>query len=447
MSTSITFSGLASGLDTKSIIDALVTVARQPIDRLTTQKASYSSQLSKLSDLSSKLSTLRSAAQALDSSREFKSFTASSSDSDKLTVAAGSSAVPGTYAVNVQQLAQAQRTYSKAFTDNDTALPSEIGTGTLGLRVGTADWQYVDVTTTDTLQTIANKINDKNAGVNAAVIKYSDTEYRLMLNGTSTGAASTVEFNQPAGLTLDLTTAAGDEARDAELVLGGQASVIKRSTNQITDAIPGVTLNLLAETDPSLVTVTVASDPDAIATKVSAFVTAYNNVANLIHDELTYDGEVRTDSLMGDATLRQVKSQLQTVITSKISGASTKYDGLSQIGISTNRDGTLSLDSSKLKEALGEDFEGVARLFTMATDGAAVHMADVIDHAVRSNDGLISVRQSGIQKSMDFIDERVARLETNVESYTTGLQRQFTALESLMSSIQNQSSYLSQISS
>jgi len=140
----ITFNGLASGLDTASIISALVQVAKQPITQLESKKTSINTKLSVLSDLSSRLGSLRTAALALDTSKEVRSFAASSSDTTTLTAAATSSAAPGTYPVVVQRLAAAQRSYSNTVASSDGL--NQVGSGTLGIQVGSGTWKTITST-------------------------------------------------------------------------------------------------------------------------------------------------------------------------------------------------------------------------------------------------------------------------------------------------------------
>src|SRR3989339_1629462 len=133
MADGINFSGLASGLDTASIVDALVNVARNPIRRLESQRSTYNSKISLISTLSSRLAAFRSAAETLDSTREFKTYKAESSNTDAMTVTADSYATPGTYQINITNLAEAERTYSDVVSAKDD--PAVVGHGKLYIQV------------------------------------------------------------------------------------------------------------------------------------------------------------------------------------------------------------------------------------------------------------------------------------------------------------------------
>jgi flagellar hook-associated protein 2 len=451
---SVTFSGLASGLDTAAIIDALMQVAREPINRLQTKRSSYTSKASRLSDLRTRLSSLRTSALALDTASELRSYTATSSDTGTLTAAASSSAAPGSYTVNVKQLASAQRSYSSGVAAKDqTGL---VGNGQLAIRVAGGAWSTIEIDQdTDTLEGVAAKINGAVSGVSASVVKVSDSEYRLLVAGKESGAANRVEFDLTAsgkGLTdalgLNAAHVPDQAAQDAWLQMDGKN--FYRPTNQISDAIAGVTLSLSSASDPETVSVTVATDLDAVVSKVQGMVSAYNSALSFIKDQFTYNGTTRSDTLMGDSAVLTVKNQLQGIIGAEVAAAGSTYNALSKVGFSTARDGTLTLDATKLKAALAADPEAVSDLFSYSdgdagteNDGVTVRLARTIDGLLRSETGLLSARAEGIQDTIGAIDDRIAGLERSLSTYEAGLKKQFTALETLLGSLQKQSTYLS----
>jgi flagellar hook-associated protein 2 len=450
---SITFSGLASGLDTSAIIDALMQVARQPVTRLQSKRSSYTSKASKLSDLRTRLASLRTSALSLDTAAELRSYTAQSSDTAKLTAAASSSAAPGSYSINVKQLASAQRSYSGGVAEKDQT--GVVGYGQLAIRVAGGSWTTVEIDQdTDTLEGVAAKINGAVSGVTASVVKVSDSEYRLLVAGKQTGAANTIEFDLTASgkglddqLGLNAAHTPEQAAQDAWLLMDGKN--FYRATNQSADAIAGVTLNLSGTSDPSSVTVTVATDLDAVVSKVQSTINSYNSTLSFIKEQFTYSGTVKADSLMGDSAVLTVKNQLQSVIGGEVAAAGTTYNALAKIGVSTARDGTLSLDTTTLKAALAADPDAVTDLFTYSdgdvgtdNDGVTVRLVRTIDQLLQSETGIISARDEGIQDTISSIDDRIAGLERSLSTYEAGLRKQFTALETLLSSLQKQSSYL-----
>ncbi|MCA9672422.1 MAG: flagellar filament capping protein FliD [Myxococcales bacterium] len=443
----ITFGGLASGLDTGAIIDALVEASRQPINRLQTKKSDYNHKISALSDVMNKLSTLQKSAEALDKASELASFSAKSSNEDVLKATASSSATAGSYDLTVNTLASAERTYSDTFASKDTTAAG-FGAGTLSITVGSA--AAVDITiddSTQTLEDVAAAINSSSAAVSANVI-YDGSNYRLVVQGDETGAANAITFSESGTLALNLDEVANERqaATDASVTFDG--ITVTSATNSLSGAIPGLTLEVY-ETTATPVTVTIDSDFDAVSDKVQSFVDDYNAVIEAINKQFSFSGEARTDTLMGDASLRSAKRQLQQIVSTQVSGTGSTYDALSRVGVTTERDGTLSFSSSKLKEALAADFQGVSDLFALtdgddqtANDGVAVTMARQIESMLRAPDGTLQVRKDGLGDSVSDIDDRISMLERRADSYEEGLVRQFTALEQLMSGIQNQGNFL-----
>jgi len=281
------------------------------------------------------------------------------------------------------------------------------------------------------------------------VVKYSDNQYRLLINGTQLGAAGAVSFSETGTLatTLGLSTSTPAQAAvDAWIQIDGND--IYRASNQISDALPGTTLNLV-KPSATPVTLTIAADPDAIAAKVQTMVSAYNSAMALIKKQNTYSGEAKTDSLIGDSTLLEIKRRLQSIISGQVSAVTGDYKALSRVGISTNRDGSLTLDTSALKKAITTDLDSVTALFSYSdnnsstdNDGVAVRLISALDDILRSSTGLLAARQSGLTDTVESIDTRVAALQRSVDTYEAGLKKQFTALETLLSSLQSQGSQL-----
>ncbi|MCA9181997.1 MAG: flagellar filament capping protein FliD, partial [Planctomycetales bacterium] len=160
----------------------------------------------------------------------------------------------------------------------------------------------------------------------------------------------------------------------------------------------------------------------------------------------TFSGEASQTKLSGDSALRSVKMQLQSVISSAIP-ASGAFGSLAEIGFSTERDGTLTIDSAKLRDALSQDMDGVAELFTLdnGTDkGVALQFADIVERYTEEPDGILRSKSKSLTSNIDQINKQIADLELRADSYEQSLVRQFAALETLMSEMQTQSSFLAQ---
>lgn len=432
----ISFGGLSSGLDTSSIIAELVRIERMPIVRLEQRKSAFQSQLSIVGDVIAKLQTLQSKAQGLDTLAEVYSYTAISSDSTVFAATASGDAQPGTYGIRVSQLAAAERTYSAGFASKTAT--GVVGTGTLTITVGSDAPVSVAIDeATDTLETVAQKINSSGARVTASIV-YDGASYRLVVTGKDTGAANAIAFSDPTDLDLDVGANQRQAATDSRIVLDG--FTISRPTNVVSDVIQGVTLDLL-KTSGATVTLTVGADAAAVRAKVEEIVAAYNSLAEVISSQSRWTGEVKGENtLAGDSTLRGVLQRLQSIVSSPVAGLSGRYSSLAEVGVKTNRNGTLALDGAALDAALATDLRGVALLF--AREGATTGVAAQIDAAAKSMtdsvSGSLTLRKSGIDQRIRDIDRDIERLEFNVSKTEARLQAQFAALEQLMASLQAQ---------
>jgi len=438
------FSGLATGLDTTALIDNLVAVERLPIRRLETQRRGIQTQRSRFEQIQAQLEDLRSAAGALGSRDDVLSSKVTSSNEDAVEVGSLGASTLGSFAVDVQQLARAERTYSNAFSSRETA--GLFGTGSITIQVGSEDAVTIDVDGTDTLESVVSKINESGASVSAGIL-FDGTDYRLQVAGTKSGAANGVSFTE-SGTSLGLDDPANEIQAAQDAVLTIDTFTITREDNLVQGAIPGVSLNL-REVTSGPVDVRVERDPDALRDKVRSFVDAYNKVTETINAEFVFTGEPRTEgSLAGDSTLRQIQSRLRSTAGQALSGVDPAFSTLASVGISVTSTGTLELDATKLDQALQSDSEAVSRLF-VGDGGTVTGILAQLDAAIGdmtdADDGLISQRLDGFDARVEDIDGQIERMELRIEDFEEDLRLEFAALETLVSDLQSQQSQLSAI--
>lgn len=389
----ITSAGLGSGLDIEGIITKLMGVEAQPLKLMATREASYQAKLTAFGTFKGAVSAFKSSAAALNSASTINAVSATSSDTATLTASGSSIATAGTYSVDITQLAKAQQLVA-AGQVNTT---SSIGTGTITFDFGTISGgvfnagtgQYAGATFTsngsgtatvnigaanDSLSGIRDAINAANIGVTATIINDgSGTPYRLALSSKSQGASNSIKVSVAgtAGLTnLISNDPAGTQnlketvsAQDALLQINGVAVTSK--SNSVTTAIPGVTLNLLKTTGGTPATVTVGRDSVAFTKLVDGFVKTYNELNKNIKDLTSYDPKTKKAGLLiGDSAVRSIQAQIRAAISSDVPGVTTgTYKNVSSVGITFQKDGSLSLDSSKLQAALSSNSSDVAALF------------------------------------------------------------------------------------
>lgn len=459
-------SGLATGLDTASIISQLMQLERQPETVMQARQTTYQSQISEFQKIESALSSLQDAAQAFSTLDGFKSVKATVADTSVLTATATSSATPGTHTVQVVTLAKNQRQVSTGVASQTDNI---FNTGSFTITDSSGNAKTVTIAEgQNSLQGIVSAINSSGANVSASIINDgSANPYRLVVTGKDTDNY-TIDFSglttAPAGGTGSLVPTmlgAGDPSYQAgtAATISVDGVSITRTSNTVTDAIQGVTLNLVKE--GATTTVSMTNDTDAITQKINAFVTAYNNVASLINKQSDYNTDTKSAGILsGDATVRTIQSQLQSLMSRTVPGLSGSYTTLSSVGITTDgKTGKLSVDSTKLSTALSSDFNAVADLFTHnATSstslpinqyGLAEQFNQVIETMVHPyiadgmpDNGLIETKIKGLNTSISDIDDQINSMEERITKMQANLQQQFTMMESTVSSLQTQGNTL-----
>lgn len=450
----ISAAGVGSGLDVGGIISQLMAAERQPLTRLQTQQKSYQSKLSAFGQLQSAMSKLQDAAATLAKSSTFSATTASAGDTKAFTASSTTSAQTGSYNIEVQQLARAQRVATSA-----TTAPT-VGEGSLTISLGryaedgsftaAADGEKtISVAAGASLADLRDAINGADAGVSAQIIN-NGTVDQLVISSKETGAAQAFKLSGTGGLadfsydagsaTPGLTTV--QQAQDARLTIDGLA--ITRGSNTIADAIEGVTLTLAKPTEGETA-VTVSRDDETAKKAIDEFAKAWNELNTLIRTQTSYDAATKkAGTLNGDASVRSIQGQLRSVFSNPISGLS-GATMLSQAGISFKTDGSMSVNSAKLAEALADPSMKIGELF--AGNGTVDGFAKTLETRVKGmldTDGLLSARTDGINRTIKSFDARIESLEARLVKVEARYSAQFTALDAAMSSMNTTSAYLTQ---
>lgn len=436
----VTFSGLASGLDTAKLIDGLVQIERRPITLLQNQQSKLRDKIKLYQDLQGKLGSLKTAATRLSAAASFFVQKVTSSNESVLVATVSTGAGVANHTVTVNTLARGSTLGSVTFDDVDT---TTVGTGTLAITVGTTTTDVTIDSTNNTLQGLRDAINDSGADVTASIVTVNagaTPSYRLVVSGKNTGLVNAVSLDESSlngGTAPGFTTT--QAAQDATLTIDGIA--IARATNTISDVITGVTLDLKSPSATEL-QVTINNDNEAIKTQINDLVQAYNNVISFIATQTKYDGATEKGGpLIGDSALRMLQRNLQLVITTPVTGVPSI---LGEIGVATQKDGTLSVNDAKLSSALQTDLSGVSNLFLSTTNGVAQATVGVVNDATRLGTGILPVRIDGTQNAIDRVADQIVRKEAALERYEQDLVRRFTALETLISRIQVQGNFLTQ---
>jgi len=474
---SVTSLGVGSGLDLQGMLTKLMQVEQQPLTLLQNKQASYQSKISALGTLQSSLAALQTAAAGLTPSstqtatEKFSSYSASVADTTIASASAAKGAVAGSYSLEVSSLATAQRLVSpaSAFVSASTAL--NVDAGTLKIEFG----KFTPATTTPvaaatytpdatreldisisanaSLNDIRDAINAKNGGVSATIVTGTNgpqlvltslkegTDNVMRLSGLTGTDAGNFNFDPlaPAVGTFSETAAGGRTASNAAFELNGIAGT--SSTNAVTGVLDGVTLNLIKTNVGTPTTVTVSQNSTTgLTSALQAFVKAYNDSNSTMGGLGTYNATTKiAGALQGESSLRTAQGQVRSLLFGTTGDSASAYQRLSDIGVSVAKDGTLSLDTTKLNTAITSDFTGVANLVAKIGDT----YNKTLEGIVGTTGSLVSAT-TGVTRMIKDLTNRQNVLSDRLTRIEASYRKQFTALDTLIASMNKTSTYLTQ---
>jgi flagellar hook-associated protein 2 len=425
-------SGLVSGLDTATIISQLMQIEAQSQTRIKSQLATAQTDLKSLQDLNSKFAALATSAATLADPASWNPITVTSS-STLVTATAGSTAVAGPLTFTVGHTALA---HQLSFT-NTALMTDTVTSGSTMVRLDYLDGTTKDIDTGDgSLQGLVNALNASGTGVKASTVRLDDGTYRLQVTSTTTGAASDFTMKNLDGTDL-LGGATVTAGRDAEITIG--TDVLHSTTNTFSDIANGLTITLGAGVaDGTVVNLDAQQDTAGMSNTVKGIIDSINDALSKIDSLTAYNDATKTSGpLAGDSAIRSLRSDLLDSV------YPTDGTTLASVGIQLDRYGKLTFDEAKFKAAYAADPAGVASKFT---SGAVAGFADRVQQvAKRASDPTIGTlttsingRNSEIKQMQDSISDWDTRLALRRDS----LQRQFTALETALSQMNSQSSWL-----
>lgn len=442
----ITSTGIGSGLDVNTIVTQLMASERAPISLLQTKQSANNAKLSAYGSLKSAVSTFQTALKGL-SSAGLGARTGVSTSPTTLGVTAGTDAVPGSYSIQVTQLAQQTKLSSAGHTDSAALM----GSGNMTIQVGAK--AAVTIPAGDySLDTLSKAINAAQAGVSATVVNDGSASH-LVITATDSGAANTVKITADGGMAeFQFDPAApppgpgpvmaqNQAGQDAKLTIDNIA--ITKPSNSITDAVSGLTLNLLQTTAVGTpVNVTVAADKTAAKTAVTGMVDAYNKLNATIKGMTSYNSTTKTGAVLnGDSGAASIMTSLRRELTTAATGGG-GLKTLSDVGITFQSDGTLAADSTKLSKALDTNFGGVTALFS-GTDGFATRLTAATTTMLGST-GVISSRTDNLNSAIKRNSASQDDLEARMANIEKRYRAQFSGLDTMMSSMQSTSNFLTQ---
>lgn len=445
----LALSGLATGNDYDAIIDKLVALEQQPILRYQDQISELESVKGAWRDVNSRLKNLENKLTDLKLPSTFNSRTATSSNDSAVTATANSDAIAAKYKVEVNSVALAQRIAGLDMVDSDQELGSFDSSLPAETTVKINDEDIV-LKNTDTLKDVVNTINDSESGVQASIV-----DNHLVLESEETGLANEMTFSDSNGVleTLGIIDSGGavvnelQAASDAEITINGIDNITS-SSNEFSEAVSGMTFTVNPEAElNSTANISVARDDGKAVTAVQAFVDQYNSIADFLDTKTDYDKDTKKAGILqGDSTANMLQTRLRELATNSIKEGG-KYNNLMSIGIEIDRQGEMTLDSDKFKEALAESPEEVTSLFTADADeegydGMATRMDSYIDKLLQTNTGVIPSRIDMYDEQIEDLNDDITEVQDRVEMVRNRYTAQFADMEEAISNMQSQQSWM-----
>ncbi|WP_166108938.1 flagellar filament capping protein FliD [Pseudoalteromonas sp. Z9A5] len=450
---SITFNGLGSGLAVADIVDALVNAEQAPAEsRLNTTESKLTTDISAVGALKSALEKVQTSMEALGDSDKYQQRSTSGND-DFISISADEDAQPGGYDVKVNNLATEHKILSQAF-GADTA----VGEGTMTLTSGDNSFD-IEVSDTATLSEIRDAINDSsdNDSINATIITDGNGQH-LVMSAKNSGAENEIkiEIADTDGNNTDvngLSRLAFDSAGvqnaseiiaaiDASITIDGSLTV-SSSSNEFAGVIDGITITAKKphDVDDEISDISVTENNNNIQSGLNSFITSYNELLEL-SNTLGASGEGGAGVMAGDSLLRGVMSKLRSEITESVDLGDGNSLSLSQLGVETDRYGVLTLNTETLDEQIDANVNLVQQFFVGDDDDGFAQSFDELMSFYTDSDGIIQNRIDSKTNQLDDLDDDRLDLASKMESLSSRLYAQYNAMDLLVASLNNTSSYV-----
>jgi flagellar hook-associated protein 2 len=430
---------LGTGIDVSTFVADQMSALSEPVTLLQNDLTTLSTESTMLAALNSGLSTLQTDVQAFtDLNGTFNAKTATSSDTTQLNATASGTAASGTHTIVVTQLASNSSYYT---TTSLASGSTTFGTGTFYIKVGNNTAVPITVTSSnDTLNGLANTINNTSGlGVTASV--YTDANgAHLSLVSQNSGLANSITIN-PDTNTTGLSFQQGAAGQDALLTVDGIS--IDSSSNTISSVISGVTLNLTGA-DKDDVTLTVAPDVSSMTTAVNDFVSDYNTLINAINNQFAYNPSTDASAplLQDDDGLQMVQEQLYAdanyAMTKPVDSSGNINDGivnLQSLGITMNDNGTLTVDSSTLTNALTSNPTAVQNFFQGSASSGVSWGQNFNNNLYSLTDpvsGVLNVELNGITQNQSSLNSQISDMEANLAVQQQNLVAEYSSMNTVL---------------
>jgi len=423
--------GAGASFDTKSIVEALVLAERAGTESQITRKvATAESKISALGSAASILGVLKQGAELINDAKDFNTLSVQNSSTSAIKATVSNNARAGTNSISVTSIAKEQRSISAGFNSNTQAINGD-GTTNIGITInGTTTSLGVEGASLDS---IATAINGAKLGVTAEIVNTGGASgnYRLQLVGQAGASGAFSVTSDYAGLSFDTL----QSASNAALKVNGVDFI--RSSNQISDIIPGVTLSLVSET-ASTETISIVRDTSSAKENILAFIAVYNE-ATTEFKKLTSSEE--DGALRGDTIFRSMITKLRSTMVSESSAPGTNIKSLSSMGISIDRYGQMLFDEAKIDTALNQNYDDVIKIFSADTNdqsrfsedaaGIAGDIKKLIEQ-VTASDGYLTTTEASLTKANSGYAQDLKDLDARMEQVEERYNRQFLVMQNII---------------
>jgi flagellar hook-associated protein 2 len=418
--------GLGAGIDVSSLVQAALAPQTAELAVMQGQQSTLSTEQTTLTSFNNDLQTLQNAVFALtDPVGQLTAIDATSSNPSILTANAISGTPSGSHTVTVSNVATTSSAYSSAVATSSTPL----ATGTLSIQVGTNAAVPITIdATNNTLNGLAQSINNTaGIGVTASVINDANGA-RLALVSNTSGAPGNLTVTPSSGV-LGFNT--GVTGVNASVTVDGIP--ISSSTNTVTGAIPGVTLNLLSGNSGAPVTLAIGADVTQQENAVNSFVSAYNTVIGDLNTQFEIDPTTGQPGPLGsDSTLALAQSQLLSSVSFSTTGNGS-INSLSDLGISMNNDGTLTADAGTLSGALQTNPDAVQTFFQSANTGSfGSNLAGILSNLADPISGAIAQDENGLAQSQTSITQQISDFQDQLNTTQQQLTQQYVQVDTTL---------------
>lgn len=482
---------IASIFGSQSSINQLVNqymaIEQRPRDLLVSKRDSLNSKKTVLSDLDSKLSALKTKASRLNDPifDYFAAKKATTSDTDKFTATAGASAALGNHSISVERLAESDTRVSQQYNNSDTSFSGYVTDQIFTIEVGHVDddgnesREQISVTVAasvftgtdeEVLLAIADAINSAMSNavtdetinndevVHASIVNEESNTSRLVLRSQNTGytyrmdfgASSLLDDLQVNAAVQSTGTAGGyihevgtDETNSMlnnKFTLDGLT--LYRNSNNVTDAVSGVTLQLL-DTFATNEELSITADVESVKSEVQAFLDAYNEAITFLKSNTQINSDTHERGLLAsDLTYKDIYYSLREYVTDEVTSTSSSlYTKLYQIGIEPDSKGLLSItDSEKFTNAIESNSTNVSDLFN-TENGLANRLEDYINNFVKTG-GTIDNSKTNLDEEIRHLEDRIDYTNEILEKKQARLFNEMAKLQETMILLENQQSYL-----